>query len=107
MITQHPDPLKRFTVVKQVVSSCTRSDKVDRRKYPFVGKLAIQLQFHVTGTFEFFEDHFVHLGARINQRRSQNGQRTTMLDVTRGSEETLWLMQRIGIHPTREDFSRR
>src|SRR6478736_5247843 len=62
---------------------------VDRREGALVGYLAVEDQFRVTGALEFFEDHFVHAAASIDQRRGDDGQRTTFLDIARGTEETL------------------
>ena len=31
---------------------------------------AVELQFHITSTFELFKDHFVHFGTGIYKRRS-------------------------------------
>jgi hypothetical protein len=41
---------------------------VDRREDALVGDLAVQHDFLLPGALEFFEDHFVHAAAGVDQR---------------------------------------
>ena len=47
------------------------------------------------GAFELFENHFVHAAAGIDQRGRDDGERAAFLDVTCGTEETFWPLQRV------------
>ena len=38
------------------------------------GEFPVELQFHITGSFEFFEDHFVHFRSGVDQGSSKNGE---------------------------------
>ena len=58
------------------------------------------MHFHVAGALEFFVDHVIHAAAGFDQRRADDGQRTTFFQVTRGTEETLRALQRVGIDTT-------
>ena len=40
----------------------------------FLGNAAIKRNFLVTGSFEFFVNHFIHLTAGFNQGSRDNGQ---------------------------------
>ena len=39
-----------------------------------ITEATIQYQFHITSTFEFFKDYFIHPAAGIDQRRCNDGQ---------------------------------
>ena len=58
-------------------------------KDPSVGKLAVQVQFHITGSLEFFKNNFVHSAAGIDQRGGDNGEAAAVLDVAGGAEKSL------------------
>ena len=78
---------------------------VDGRENALVHQLAIQMDFHVAGAFEFFEDHVVHAAAGIDQRGGDDGQRSAFFDVARRAEEALGALQRVGIHAAREHLA--
>ncbi len=59
--------------------------------------LAVQDDFRVTGALELFEDHLVHAAAGIDQRRGDDGERATFLDVARRAEEALGPLQGVGV----------
>ncbi len=63
------------------------------------------MHFHVAGALEFLVDHLVHLRAGFDQRGGENGQRTAFLDIARGTEETLGLLQRMGVDTTGQDLA--
>ena len=63
------------------------------------------MQFHVTRTLELLEDHLIHLRTRIDECCCDDGERTATLDVTGCTEETLRLLQGIGIDTTGENLS--
>src|SRR5699024_3057332 len=60
----------------------------------------------VAGALELLEDHLVHLGAGLHQRRGEDRQRAAVLDVAGGTEEPLRRVQRRGVHAAGEDASR-
>jgi hypothetical protein len=66
-----------------------------------INKPSVEVSFHVTSPFEFLEDHLVHPGSGVDQRGSNDGQRTTFLDVARSPKEAFGLVQRIGINTPR------
>ena len=55
------------------------------------------MDFEVAGALEFLVDHIVHTATGVDQRGSDDGQAATLLDVARGTEESLRLLQRVGI----------
>ena len=59
------------------------------------GQLAVEMNFHVSGAFEFFKDHVVHTASGIDERRGDNGERSAFFDVARRSEEALGPLQGI------------
>src|SRR5690606_6469323 len=73
---------------------------VDGRVDPLLGRLAVQVQFHVTGALEFFVDHLVHLGAGIDQGGGDDGQAAAFLYIPRRTEETLGALQGVGVDTT-------
>ena len=63
------------------------------------------MQLHVTGAFKLFVDNFIHFGAGVDKRSSDNGQATTLFHVTCSTEETLRTVQGVGIHTTGQYFT--
>ena len=53
--------------------------------------------YEVITPLELLEDHFVHLAAGVNQRRSENRQRTAFLDLAGSAEETFGTLQGVGV----------
>src|SRR5262245_2906713 len=84
-----------------------RSRYVDCGERAFVGDLAVEDQFGVARTLEFFENHFVHAAAGINERSRNDGQRTAFFDVARGPEKAFGTLKRVGIHAARQYLARR
>ena len=68
---------------------------VDRREDPLVRQLPVEVDLHVAGALELLEDHVVHAGAGVDERRRDDGERPALLDVPRRAEEALWLLQRV------------
>ncbi len=63
------------------------------------------MQFGVAGAFEFLEDHFVHLAAGVDQGGGQDRQAAAFFDVAGGAEESLGLLQGVGVHAAGEDLA--
>ena len=61
---------------------------------------------HVAGALELLEDDLVHAGAGVDQRGGDDGERAAALDVPRGAEEALGLLQRVGVDAAGEDLAR-
>ena len=80
---------------------------VDRGVEALLGHLAIEMDFEVAGALEFFVDHVVHAAAGVDQRRGQNRETTAFFDVARRAEETLGLLQRVGVHAAGEHLAGR
>ena len=72
-----------------------------------VGDLTVEDDFRVTRALKFFEDDFVHSAAGIDQRRGDDGQRATFLDVPRRAEETFGTLQGIGVDTAGQHLARR
>ena len=66
---------------------------------PLLLQRAVEVQLHVAGAFEFFEDQFVHPAAGFGQRGGENGQAAAFFDVACASKKFLWLDQRLGFDP--------
>ena len=63
------------------------------------------MQFHIAGTFEFFEDYLVHLRSGLDQSRGEDCETTPVLDITGSPEETLGLLKCIRIHTPGEHLA--
>ena len=63
------------------------------------------MDFAVTGALELFEDHVVHAGPRVDERRGDDGERTTLFHVAGGAEEALRALQGVGVHTTGEHLA--
>ena len=64
---------------------------------------AIKLHFHVAGTLEFFKDNLIHLRARLNKSRCQDGKASAALDIAGSAQKLLRRIQRRRINATRKD----
>src|SRR5207302_11451156 len=80
---------------------------VEGRVDPALGQLAVEAQLHVAGALELLEDHLVHAGTSLDQRRRQDGQRAAFLDIPGRAEEILGGVQRSRVDTTRQDPARR
>src|SRR5947208_3616981 len=79
---------------------------VDRGEGATLGDATVEDHFHVARALELLEDHLVHAGAGVDQRGGENRERAAALDVARGAEEALGLLQRVRVHTARQDLAR-
>ena len=92
VVAKYEHTLEYVAVEQKVVAAGAGLGKVDARVHSLVGQEAVELELHVTSSFEFFEDNFVHFRTSINQSGRQDGQRAATIDVTSGTEEFLGLL---------------
>ena len=71
ILAENPHAIQRLLVLQQVIATSAGSNDIDSREDALVGQVAVELQFHITSTFELFKDHFVHFGTGIYKRRSR------------------------------------
>src|SRR4029450_11133808 len=78
---------------------------VDRREDTLVGELPVEMDFHVAGALELLEDHVVHARAGVDERGRDDRERAPLLDLARGAEEALRLLQGVRIETAGEDLT--
>src|SRR5205823_6419938 len=78
---------------------------INRGKGALVHQLAVENDFTVARSFEFFEDDIVHAGTSVDERGGNDGQRAAFFDVPRGTEETLRTLQSVGVHAAGKNFT--
>ena len=71
-LTDRVDRIHLFLGEQQVFTTRTGLRNIDGREDTALGKLAVQYQFHVTGTFEFLVHHIIHLRAGFDQGRRKD-----------------------------------
>ena len=71
---QYPHAVERGLVLQQIVAAGARSHEVDSWEDALVAERSVELQLHVTRAFEFLENHFVHLAARVDEGRCDDGE---------------------------------
>src|SRR5690606_11138508 len=103
--TQAPGDLDLLGREQLLFATGARGVDVDGREDALVGKRARETQLHVAGALDLLEDHLVHLGSGLHERRREDRQRAAALDVARGAEEALRRVERGCVHATREDAS--
>ena len=106
VVAECPNSCQGAFVDQEVVSTCARSHNVDGREDALVRQATVELELHVAGSLEFFEDDFIHLGTCVDESGGQNGQRATVFNLTGGTEETFGLLQGIGFNATSEHLAR-
>src|SRR5579859_8260178 len=72
---------------EQLVLTSAGALNVNGREDALIGEAAVEIDFHVAGTFELLEDDIVHAAAGVNQSGGDNGERAAFFDVTSGSKE--------------------
>src|SRR5690606_4787475 len=105
-LSQNPHLLQFLFRQEQVLAARPGFFDVDRRKKSALGKLAVQVYFHVARTLELFENDFVHSAAGLNERSSDDRQRSAAFDIPCRAKESLRFVQCVGIHTTGEYFTR-
>src|SRR5437899_10096474 len=80
-------------VVKQFLFSRAGTLDVYRRENAAIHQRAIQMDFHIAGAFELFEDDFIHSRASIDERRGNDGQRAALLDIARCAKKPFRFVQ--------------
>ena len=93
-------------VEQEFFFSCAGAVDVDGGPNSSLDELAVEVQFAVAGSFEFFEDHFVHAAARVDQGGPDDRQRSAFFDGSGGSEESLGRLQRGRVHTAGENLAR-
>ena len=80
---------------------------IDGREDALVHQPPVEIDFHVAGAFELFEDHVVHAAAGIDQRGGDDRERAAFFDVARGGEEPPRALQGVGVDTAGKHFARR
>src|SRR5437870_9434093 len=66
-LAQHPHAAQLIWWQKEFVLTRARALNVDSRKNALIGKSPVEIDFHVAGALELFEDDVVHAAAGIDQ----------------------------------------
>jgi hypothetical protein len=74
-------------------------------KDPALDQAAVQVQLHVAGALELLEDDLVHAAAGVDERRRDDREAAAALDIARGAEEPLRLLQRGRLQAARHDLA--
>src|SRR5690606_28558863 len=94
------DLLQVLALNEQVFLAGTGLENVHCREDTLVRDLAVQHDFRVAGALELFEDHFIHSAASVDERGCNNREGTALLDIARGTKETLRALQRVCVDTT-------
>src|SRR5580698_1957258 len=70
---QHEDSIELFLGDQQFFLARSALGDIDGGEDALVHQLAIQMDFHVAGAFEFFKDHVIHAAAGVDQCRCHDG----------------------------------
>ena len=76
---------------------------MDRWIEPLLLQRAIEMQLHVPGAFEFFENQFVHSASCFGQRGGENSEAATFFCIARRAEKFLWFDERFRLDAARHD----
>ena len=103
---ENPHAVEGLGAQQQVVAAGAGSHDVDGGEDALVGEGTVELEFHVAGAFEFFEDDFVHLGGCFGEGGGDYGERAAVFDVACGAEEAFGLLECVCVDAAGEDFAR-
>src|SRR5690625_4420007 len=88
-LPQNPDTRQPCLGNEQLLAARTRLDDVDGGPDTAVSQLTVENELHVTGAFELLEDDVVHPAAGVDERGTDDGERSTLLHIARRAEEPL------------------
>ena len=101
----HDKDLFQFVgVVEELLFSRSTFDQVNCRVDASVREASVEHQLHVPCSLEFFKDHLIHSGACFDEGGGDNRERSSLLDITGGTEKALRFVHRIGVDPPRENL---
>src|SRR5882724_10167565 len=76
---------------------------MDRWIKPLLLQRAVEMQFHVSGALEFFENEFVHPAACLGQGGREYSEAAPFFTIARGAEKFLWFDKRLRLDTARHD----
>src|SRR5262245_18319519 len=82
-LAQEPDLLQLVLLEQQLLLARAGLLDVDRREDPLVHEAPVEMDFHVAGALELFEDHVVHEAAGVYDGGGDDGLRGAIIDVCR------------------------
>src|SRR5262249_16826020 len=106
-LAEDPEPVDDFLRNEHFFLTCRGLIDIQARENTLFHQLAIQVNFGITGTLKLLENDLVHPGARLNERRSDDGKRAALLDVARRTKKALRLMESVGVDTAGEDLTGR
>src|SRR6185437_2283203 len=104
-LAQNVHAAQFLRVHEQVFLARAGAVYIDGRPDALIDHAAIKMQLHVASALELLEDHFIHATAGVDEGGRQDGQRAAFLDVAGRPEETLRLVQGVGVHTAGQDFA--
>src|SRR4029078_1917793 len=78
---------------------------IDGWEEPLVGQTAIEMDFHVAGSFELFKYNIIHPATSIDKCRRHDGETAAVFDVAGRSKEPLRTLKRIRVQSSRQDLA--
>src|ERR1039458_6048254 len=105
-LAQHPDPLQILFRNQQLLLTRAGALDINGRERPLIHQFAIQDDFRIARALEFFKDHVVHARPGVDQRGSDDGERSPFFNVASRSKEALRTLQSIRIDPARKHLAR-
>gem|GEM_PF-4071026 len=72
IFSHNPHTLLGRFILKKVISSGTGGYQIPSGINTFIGNFPVQLEFHISGSFKFLENHFIHFRACVNQSCCNN-----------------------------------
>lgn len=103
--SEEPGEFEFFVVEQQFFSAGARPGEINGGPDASFDEFAVENEFGVSGTFEFFEDNLVHAAAGIHESGGDNGEASTFFNAASGAEEAFRMLEGIGIDATGECFS--
>ena len=104
---QNPDAAEFVWRKQDFVFTRAGALDIDGGEDALVGEAAVEIDFHVTGALEFFEDDVVHAAAGVDQRGGDDGERAAFFHVASGGEEAARTLQSVGVDTAGEHFAGR
>ena len=97
LATEEEDTLVFVGVEEEFVAAGAGFDDLDGWKDSHFGDGAVEVELHVAGAFELFEDQVVHAAFGLDEGGAKDGEAAAFFGIASGSEEFAGLGEGLGI----------
>ena len=88
-LAKDPHALQFFLAREQLLAAGTRTTNIDGRIDTLLRNFSVEVEFHVTCALNLHVDNFIHFGASLGESRCNDGQASSLFNVSRCTKNRL------------------